>query len=287
MTQLGAVAPAAMPMLYALLEENRGPLRFIAGGTDMLVRPLPESGVLVDVSAVDGMAFIEARGEDVRIGAATTVASICGHQALAARLAALGQAAGQFGSAQIRNRATIGGNIANGAPAADLVPVLLAADARLVLLKPGGLRREVPLAADACMPGDLITEIILPSAGNSSTSAFVKLGPRSDLAISRICLALVAGFENGRFGAVRLAAGALGPFARRLPTAEAALSGRSLDASTLRDFIAALAAEVDMAIPGRLSQPYKRRAIAGIGLDLIGRFAATNPRGRLFEEALQ
>ena len=98
---------------------------------------------------------------------------------------------------------------------------------------------------------------------------------------------LVASFEDGRFGDVRLAAGAIGPRARRLPTAEAALSGRRLEASTLRGFIAALADEVDAAIPGRSSQPWKRRAIAGLGVDLIARFSGTSPRERMFEEALQ
>ena len=131
-----------------------------------------------------------------------------------------------------------------------------------MLVQPGGPGCEVPLAGHEGVPGELITEIVVPSAG--SASAFVKLGPRSDLAISRICLALVASFEDGRFGDVRLAAGAIGPRARRLPTAEAALSGRRLEASTLRGFIAALADEVDAAIPGRSSQPWKRRAIAGL-----------------------
>ena len=80
---------------------------------------------------------------------------------------------------------------------------------------------------------------------------------------------------------------AIGTGPRRLPLAEAALSDRCLEASTLRDFLTALTAEVDMAIPGRMSQPWKRRAVTGLGLDLIARFAGTSPRGRLFEDVLE
>src|SRR5262249_5051024 len=189
------------------------------------------------------------------------------HQGLASRLPALCQAASQCGSVQIRNRATIGGNIANGAPAADLMPVLLAADARLVLLQPGGQSREVALAEYARVPGELIVEVILPAGALLSNSAFAKLGPRRDLTISRLSLTLIADLLDGRFGAVRLAAGAIGPAPRRLPVAEATLTGRRLDASTLRDFMSALTAEVDLAIPGRASQPYKRSAVTGVGLD--------------------
>jgi len=288
MTALAVAAPATMSALCALLAGAGARLHFIAGGTDMLVtgRPLPDEGVLVDLSGVRGMAFIDTRSTDIRIGGATTIAALAGHAGLGARLAALGQAAGQFGSMQIRNRATIGGNVANAAPAADLMPVLLAAHARLLVVEPGGRQREVPLAGHEIRQGELIAEVVLPDGG-ASASAFVKLGLRSDLAIARLSLALVADFERGRFEAVRLAAGAIGAAARRLPLAEEALSGRRLDAAVLRGFVEALAAEVDAAIPGRPSHPWKRRAVAGLGLDLIARFAGMSPRGPMFEEALQ
>jgi xanthine dehydrogenase FAD-binding subunit len=288
MTALAVVAPADMATLRALMAASAAPLHFLAGGTDMLVagRRLPEAGLLVDLSRVCGMAHIDAQGLEVRIGAATTVAALAADRGLGRRIPALCQAAAQCGSAQIRNRATIGGNIANAGPAADLVPVLLVAEARLLLIQPGGLSREVALASYARLPGELIVEVILPS-GFSPNSAFVKLGPRRDLTISRLSLAGVADLQHGRFGAMRLAAGAIGPAPRRLHLAEAALTGRRLEATSLRDFMSALTAEVDNAIPGRVSQPYKRRAIAGLGLDLIARLAGMSPRDRLFEEALE
>ena len=262
-----------------------GPLSFVAGGTDVMVagRGLTGAGRLVDLSRVAGLAFIAATGADIRIGAATTVAALAADPALRARLPALAQAAAQCGSVQIRNRATIGGNIANAAPAADLIPVLLAAEARLRLALPGGARAEVALDGFALPPGALITEVILPGPALLGRSAFAKLGARRELTIARLNLALLAEFDGLRFGAVRLVAGALGPRPRRLPRAEAALAGQAPKAATLRAYLAALTAEVEAAIPGRAALAWKRRAIAGPGLAVVADVAGLALDAPLFE----
>jgi carbon-monoxide dehydrogenase medium subunit len=135
--------------------------------------------------------------------------------------------------------------------------------------------------------GSLILEVILPRRGLLSRSAFVKLGSRRDMTISRLNLAMLAEFQNDRFGLVRIVAGALGPAARRLHLGEMALVGRKLEPTALRGFISTLVGEVDTAIPGRNSQPYKRRAVAGLGLDLIAQAMGLSPRDRLFEEAAE
>lgn len=289
MSAVSVVAPANVEALHVLMALPPAPLHFLAGGTDMLTarRDLPRKGLIVDLSRVAGLAFVDVAGSHLRIGAATTVAALAAHKGLAGKLPALCEAAKQCGSVQIRNRATVGGNIANAAPAADLVPVLLAAEARLRLIQPGGAWCETPIAGFRSHPGELITEIVIPAAPFLSTSAFAKLGPRRELAISRIGLAVLAELRAGRFGIVRIAAGAIGPAPRRLLRAEAALAGRELDAETMRCFISALAEDSDAAIAGRASQPYKRRAIAGLGLDAIARVAGLSPRDRPFEDVLE
>jgi len=288
MSALSVVAPPDLSTLRSLLAGAATPVHFLAGGTDLLIAgcPLPDTGLLVDLSRMDGMAHIATEGADIRIRAATTVVMLADHCGLRARFPALSEAAAQCGSVQIRNRATIGGNIANASPGADLLPVLLAAGARLCLLEPGGEWNVVAILDFAPAPGRLIVEVILPNAGILPRSAFVKLGVRQDLTISRLSLALLAELQDGRFGVVRLAAGAIGPKPRRLPHAESALEGRRLEPGTLRDFLSSLVVEVDNAIAGRASQLYKRRAIAGLGLDLIARISGMNPRHELFEEAL-
>lgn len=288
MSVLNIVAPADLSTLRSLLATSTKRVHFLAGGTDLLVaeRLLLDTGLLVDLSRMAGMGFIAAGDGDISIGPTTTVGALAAHEGLRARFPALSEAAAQCGSVQIRNRATIGGNIANASPGADLIPVLLAAGARLSLLERDCTWSELTLLDFAPAPGRLIVEIILPSEGILPRSAFVKLGARRDLTISRLSLALLAELQDGRFGAVRLAAGAIGPKPRRLPLAERALEGRRLEPATLRDFLSALVVEVDTAIPGRASLPYKRGAVAGLGLDLIARISGVSPRDQLFEEAL-
>jgi carbon-monoxide dehydrogenase medium subunit len=281
--------PTNMAELQALFATAAGPMRFIAGGTDMLIagRPLPAGGPLVDLSRIAGMAFISTDDSGIRMGGATTVAAIAADLGIRSRLPALAEAAAQCGSVQIRNRATIGGNIANAAPAADLVPVLVAAEARLACIGRDGATHELAVRDYSPDRGYLITEVILPGSGLFSHSAFVKLGPRQDLSISRLNIALLAEFQDARFGEVRTAAGALGPRPRCLPLAEQALAGKELERATLRDFLSALAREVDTAIPGRSSLAYKRRAIAGLGLDLVAQAVGLSPREQLFQDAAE
>ncbi|TIQ34973.1 MAG: FAD-binding protein [Mesorhizobium sp.] len=289
MGELSVATPIDTMELRALLSAAAGPVNFIGGGTDMLIagRTMPTGGLLIDLSRMAGMAFISADDGGIRIGGATTVAAIAGHRGLATRLPALAEAAAQCGSVQIRNRATIGGNVANAAPAADLVPVLVAAKARLGCIGRDGASRELAICDYAPDRGYLIAEVILPGDGLLPCSAFVKLGPRQALSISRLNIALLAEFQDGRFGDVRMAAGALGPRPLRLPLAEASLAGKKLERAVLREFLSALAAEVDAAIPGRNSQVYKRRAIAGLGLDLVAQALGLSPRGQLFEDAAE
>jgi carbon-monoxide dehydrogenase medium subunit len=283
-------APARPADLSALAELMAGPLpvHFMAGGTDLLVsgRQLPQTGVLADLAAVAGLAGIDCSGIDIRIGAATTVAAIEAHTGLAVRCAALVQAAAECGSMQIRNRATLGGNIANGAPAADLVPVLTVAEARLEVMRAGGARAEIALHDFRAGAGALITAVVLPGSRLLARSAFAKLGPRRDLTIARLNLAVMAEFEQGRFGQLRLAAGAVAPRPIRLNRAEATLSGQPLATGPLRAFLEALSAEIDTAIPGRASRGWKRRAIRGLGLDLIARLCGLSPRDPFFDEVV-
>ena len=118
MTSLRVFRPATMGALRAVMHDP-GPVHPIAGGTDMLVagRLLPDQGVLVDLSGLRELQGIDAHGIDIRIGPATTAAAIEADIELASRYPALVQAAAECGSVQIRNRATIGGNIANAAAA--------------------------------------------------------------------------------------------------------------------------------------------------------------------------
>lgn len=285
---LGFAAPADLAELENVLAAAPRPLRLIAGGTDVLVagRHLPAAGTLVDLTRIAAMKGIAREATRLRIGACTPVAMLCRDAQIRALVPALADAAAQCGSAQIRNRATIGGNIANAAPAADLLPVLHAADATLRVLDPDGTVAELPIGAYAPDPSRAILEIALPIDPAWNRSGFAKLGPRREVAIARLNVAIRAQYDGSRFGAVRIFAGAIGPRPRRLEQAETALAGRALDAAALRAFAAALADEVDAATQGRASNAYKRRAVMGVGLDALARMAAIDPASPLLAGVL-
>jgi len=279
MSPLEAAAPTDRAALAALLAQTRGAVAFIAGGTDILVAPrsLPSAGLLVDLSRTRDLAGVVVEADVLRIGAATTLAALAGHALIRARLPALAEAAALCGCVQIRNRATLGGNVATTSAASDITPVLACFDARFRTLSRHGERL---LTFDALVPaaggsglaaGEAIVAAEIALSGRPGRSAFAKLGPRDDLAIARLNLTLEAEFDGARFGATRLIAGAVAPAPLRLARAEAALAGRTPDAATLADFDRALIAEIEAAIPGRASLGYKRRAAVGLGRDLLAR----------------
>ncbi|MCL4186822.1 MAG: FAD binding domain-containing protein [Rhodobacteraceae bacterium] len=267
---LRLAAPEGRDELDALLAADPAPT-LIAGGTDLLIAParLPAAGTLVDLGRLAALRAIGRRDGALLLGAGVTVARLA-RDPLVARLApVLALAAADFGSVQIRNRATIGGNIANAAPAADLAPALVAA-AALALLWPPGAPGEVAVpVADllarrpVLAPGEVIAAFLVPASGRTPRAAFAKLGRRQEPAIARLTLA-----ASGPPGAMALVAGALGPGPRRLPAAERILNDGGPGLAE------ALAAEVLAAIPGRASAAYKARAVRGLGEDLASRLAA-------------
>jgi len=284
MSGLRHCRPRDMGALAALMS-GPDPVHPVAGGTDMLVagRALPQAGVLTDLSTLPELRGICCAGGTIRIGAAATVAEIETDPVLGARFPALAQAAAECGSVQIRNRATIGGNIANGAASADLPVPLTLAGAALEVIAPGGKQARIALADYRPGKGYLIAAVQVPAAALRPASAFAKLGPRRDLTIARLSLAAAADLSAGLFASPAIAAGAIGPRPFRLARAETALAGRAPNPATFAAFLDALTAEVDAAIPARPSRGWKRLAIRGLGLDLLARLMGLSPRDALFD----
>lgn len=284
MTMLRPSRPTSLAELSSLMGPGE-PVHLIAGCTDLLAggRGLPDMGRLVDLTALPALRGIDCTRADIRIGASTTAAQIAEDTGLARRYPALAQAAAECGSAQIRNRATIAGNIANAAAAADLIPPLLLAGARLAGIAQGGAGCEISLEDYRPGSGMLITMVILPEDGFGPDSAFVKLGPRRDLTISRLNMATTAHVRDQRLSGLRIIAGALAPRPIAFVRAAAVLEDQSLTAGLLCAFLDALSAGVDAAITGRASQAWKRQAIRGLGIDLIARLLKLSNRDPLFD----
>ncbi len=281
--QVRALRARDLDQIADLTRRFDGRIGFVAGATDLIIAQenAPWPDLIVDISQTAGMDFIRVAREAIHIGAATTMTSLAGHVGIRAALPMLAQAAAQVGSVQIRNRATIGGNVASAVPAGDLLPVLKCLNARIDILRRDGRRETrgfdevvVGRGETGLGNGDLIAGIVLPlKYGENRVSAFAKIGPRRELTIARLSMAIVADFDRSanRVNDIRIVAGAIAPVPLRLPPVEAVFIGREVDQPLADPFVNALSVAVDTAIPGRHSHPYKRCAITGLGLDLMHR----------------
>lgn len=213
----------------------------LAGGTDIMVdwnMGLMNGRAVLDLSRVSEWRRIRVTREGIELGSLLTHAQIQAHPKLRQHYPLLVAACATVGAAQIQNRGTIGGNIANASPAGDTFPALAVYEATVRTLGPGG-RRVVPLIEifagvkkTTLQPGELIESVFLPFPTKKPTRAqFRKVGARAAQTISKTMFAgLLWLAQDGTVEEVRLSFGSLAPTVRRLNAAEAFLKGRVLDA---------------------------------------------------------
>ncbi len=226
---LELLEPRTLTTALKMMRDD-GPLTPLAGCTDLYVAmnfgTMP-SRRYIDLSRLGPLRRIRMEGETLVIGSGATYTEIIASRQVRKRLPMLISASREIGGPQIQNRGTLGGNIANGSPAGDSLPVLAAAEATLVLTSAAGERR-VPFAGfytgyrrSVLRPDELITAIeIAPLEG---TQWFRKVGTRAAQAISRIVMAAI------RSDQPRIALGSVAPTVVRLPKTEAALAaGKSI-----------------------------------------------------------
>lgn len=230
--------PLSLEEACRLLATYGPEARVLAGGTDLLValreenRRLAGVNHIIDLGNLVDLNYIREENGQICIGALTSHADIAAAGLVRKYAALLAQAAIQVGSPQIRNRGTIGGNLANASPAADTVPALIALEAAATLVSSQG-ERQVPVAdllagpnRTSLAPGEIITALRFKKLPPSAGSAFLKLGRRQTLSIARLNIAVVLDRdENSRITAARIVPGAALPVASRVPAAETVLVG--------------------------------------------------------------
>jgi carbon-monoxide dehydrogenase medium subunit len=211
----------------------------LAGGTNLLVdlranRISPSH--LVSLDKVQELRVICCKDGTIEIGGRTSVSDLLRSPEIAKGAPSLAQAAKVFGGQMVRNAATVGGNIACGSPAADLVPPLLSLDADIELTSTTG-RRRMGLAEfflgyrkDARRPGELITRIGAQRLQTNSVNTFYKLARRKGDAITVVGVAVTLTVAQGRCTRARIALGAVAPTVYRAAAAEAMLEGQTLSA---------------------------------------------------------
>ncbi len=239
-------APADADALARLLLEHPG-ATLIGGATDVGLwvtkerrRPAP----LVWTGRVRDLARVEETAEGLWIGAAATYRRVL--DPLTALLPDAGRVLRRIGSVQIRNLGTLGGNIANGSPIGDGLPLLIAADARLHLRR-GGVRRRLPLERFFLdyrrldrRPGEFVEGVFVPRPAVGTIFRAYKISKRFDQDISSVCAAFRVELEGGRVGTARLAYGGMAPIPKRARAAERALRGRPWTRASVEAAMAAL-----------------------------------------------
>jgi CO/xanthine dehydrogenase FAD-binding subunit len=265
--------PHSLAEAYALLAA--GPLRPIAGGTDLMVQITAELGPpperMLDLSRLHELRGIALDGDQLVIGARSTFTEIRRSALCREHLPALVEAAATIGAAQIQNRATIGGNAVNASPAGDSLPILLATDAVLVAGSARGERdiavtgfwtayRTTALAVD-----ELLVRIRIPVVAGREVR-FRKVGTRRAQAISKVVMALAwhDGGPNARWTGVRLALGSLADRPIRATATEAVLEGASPTPETADRAAEALAAEIHPIDDVRSTADYRRVVAARV-----------------------
>ncbi len=279
MREIDYEAPSSVEAAVAALA-GRADAQPLAGGTDLLVRmhsDPPRNQLLVDVKKIPELCSIARNSSGLRLGAAVSCWEISLHAELRKTFPGLVEAAELIGSVQIRNRATLGGNLCNASPAADTVPALIALDARCRIAGPEG-NRSVPVEHFTTRPGEtvlrrgeILVDFEIPTPAPGSADAYLRFTPRNemDIAVVGAGVSLTLGPE-GTCTAARVSLGAVGPTAICADAAAQALVGTQIDDEALQR--AGEAAETaGSPIDDKRGSAAYRRTIAGV---LVRRAAA-------------
>jgi CO/xanthine dehydrogenase FAD-binding subunit len=274
MSRLQYIRPETLDEALDHLDGHGRRTKILAGGTDLVAdlrngEAKPE--FILDVSRLAELKGIDVASECVGVGAGVTLAEIEAADVLERHAPALRRCSLTFASRQIRNVATIGGNVAHCSPCGDTVPPLVIHEARAVLASRRG-RREVPVEeiasgpyACALPPDELILRFLLKPAPGVTFADFQKIGRRRELAIARINAAAMARQEpDGRVSFFRFSLGACTPTPGRMEEVESCIRGQVPTAKLIWE-AARLLADRTIGITGRRpSTAYKESAIQGL-----------------------
>jgi len=222
---------------------------------------------------------IEVTPEHVTLGALTTYSELRRHEMLLREFPLLCQAAAETGGIATQNRGTLGGNVANGSPAADSPPALLVYDAELELVSVRGARwrplhgfysgyKQMDLRGD-----ELIGRFRLPRSRKDWKQYYRKVGTRRAQAISKVCFAAAASVTDGRINDIRLAFGSVAPTVFRATATEQSLRGEKISAALLSAAREALATEIAPIDDVRSTAPYRRH----VAQNLLAQFLEMLP----------
>jgi len=232
------VLPESLDDCIKALARHGSEAKLLAGGTDLVPQmknALLKPAVVIDLSGVSRLRAIESgNGQGLKVGAAVTARTLELDGSVRSRFLSLAESGALVGSVQVRNLATLGGNLCNAAPSADMAPPLLALDAEAVITGPKGERR-VPIAAfftgvrrTVLAPDEILVELAMPAPGSHSGGNYLRHTPRRELDIAVVGVASQLTLANGVCTKARIALAAVAPVPLRATAAEQALEGQAV-----------------------------------------------------------
>ena len=267
------VAPGNLGAVLDLLAAEPGAWTPIAGGTELMVAFSAgrlNAHKLVNLWGIPDLRTIEVTPQSVVIGAAATFLDLRKHDVINAELPLLAKAASWIGSIANQSRATLGGNLVNGSPAADSSPALLVYDAEIETISVRG-RRKLPYSEfhtgykrNVLARDELLYAIHLPRRFAHHRQHLRKVGTRRAMAIAKVALGATALLEKGGLREIRLGAASLAPYPTRLRQTEAVLLGQALARETVLAARRSLLAEVQPIDDIRSTAEYRRRVAVNL-----------------------
>lgn len=269
MREFDFLSPRSLDEALQMLAEGDGQIQLLAGGTDLLLHMREGTAtpsVVMSLKRLSELRAIEATEDaGLRIGAMVTLRQVARSPELQRQAPCLVETALLMASEQIRSLATVGGNLCNAAPSADMAPPLIALDATVRIIGPAGERR-LPLedfflgpGQTALAPNELLAEIEIPST--LRTTRYLRLTPRANMDIAVVGVAAGLHLDGGAISSARIVLGAVAPVPLRVRSAEDALCGRELSTETIQT-AASIAAKACSPISDvRGSEWYRRRMV--------------------------
>ena len=245
-------APETLKSAVTMLAKEKGQAFVLAGGTDLLVKMkggFLEPDLVVDIKRIKGVYDITKSATGFKIGAAVPGVALGEHAALVKAWPGVVEGANLIGSKQVQGRCTMVGNLCNGSPAADGVPALIAANAKVVISGPKG-KRTIPVEQVPVSPGrislkkgEIIESILLPKRPANSSDAYLRFIPRTEMDIAVVSAAVNLTLDGkGTVKDARVVLGAVAPTIIVVPAAAKALIGSKLDDAALEKLAAACSA---------------------------------------------
>lgn len=271
------VAPGSLAAVLELIASAPGQWTPIAGGTELMVAFAAgrlSAGKLISLWDVKELRFIETGPDSLAIGAGTTFSDLRANTVIAAEFPLLDKAAGWIGAIANQTRATLGGNLVNGSPAADSSPALLVYDAEIEMISVRGTRRipyrdfHTGYKQNAMTADELMLAVHLPRRFSQHLQYLRKVGTRRAMAISKVALGATALISDRAIQEIRLAAASLAPFPARLYKTETTLAGRSVDEGVIESACRSLLAEAQPIDDIRSTAEYRKQ----VGANLLAEF---------------